>query len=410
VWHEFTRDPVARGELVVLGVTQEQHPDRCRLFAQWQGLDFPIMWDPFNLTATKVVPRVLGFDEHGVLVADNLSLRDWKERFLDRPSSPPKQLPHIPDSLGDDVLACVDWIQNNCILPMPGEPMPDELFELEVNKVRARLLSSLLWNPLEAWNEAPLVLETVAKDMEPLARFQAGVAYRMRHDSAFAQPGDFQAAVDHWSAALAADPSQYIWRRRLQQYGPRLDKPYPFYDWVEQAREEIAARGEAPVPLAVEPSGAENAAPGEGMTPAEAGTPPEGADGVPRDEGDWLEIETAVVWDTSGSEAVARVHVAARPNAERGVHWNNEVEPALLWVGHPDLPEGFETDRRGLTGEQPAAEASTETRRFDFEVRPPEGGGTLSAFLLFYACEDVDGECVYLRRDIEVPIMPPDDA
>ena len=28
--------------------------------------------------------------------------------------------------------------------------------------------------------------------------------------------------------ALALDPNQYIWRRRLQQYGPRLDKPYAF--------------------------------------------------------------------------------------------------------------------------------------------------------------------------------------
>ena len=44
----------------------------------------------------------------------------------------------------------------------------------------------------------------------------------------------------------------------MQQYGPRLDKPYPFYDWVETAREEIRARGETPSPLRVEPAGAEH--------------------------------------------------------------------------------------------------------------------------------------------------------
>ena len=61
----------------------------------------------------------------------------------------------------------------------------------------------------------------------------------------------FQRAIDAWGQALAIDPNHYIWRRRIQQYGPRLIKPYPFYDWVEQAAREIRARGETPVELAV---------------------------------------------------------------------------------------------------------------------------------------------------------------
>jgi hypothetical protein len=91
--------------------------------------------------------------------------------------------------------------------------------------------------------------------------FRLGVAHRIRHESARRKPGDFQAAVDAWGPALALDPSQYIWRRRIEQYGPRLAKPYAFYDWIEQARAEIARRGEAPIPLTVEPYCSELAGP-----------------------------------------------------------------------------------------------------------------------------------------------------
>src|SRR5262249_51755179 len=64
------------------------------------------------------------------------------------------------------------------------------------------------------------------------AHFRLGVAYRMRYDSSRRQPGDFQKALIAWQDALDLNADQYIWRRRIQQYGPRLDKPYPFYDWI----------------------------------------------------------------------------------------------------------------------------------------------------------------------------------
>src|SRR5579863_2369784 len=72
---------------------------------------------------------------------------------------------------------------------------------------------------------------------------------------------DFRAAVEAWGTALDLDPNQYIWRRRIQQYGPRLDKPYPFYDWVVAAEAAIRKRGEAPIVLPVRPDGAEIAQP-----------------------------------------------------------------------------------------------------------------------------------------------------
>ena len=102
--------------------------------------------------------------------------------------------------------------------------------------------------------------------------FRLGVAHRMRHESAGRRPGDFQAAIDAWGRALELDPNQYIWRRRIEQYGPRLTKPYAFYDWVVPAKAEISRRGETPVPLAVEPYGSELAGPVRDVV-AEASVP-----------------------------------------------------------------------------------------------------------------------------------------
>ena len=110
------------------------------------------------------------------------------------------------------------------------------------------------------------------------------------------QAGDFQAAVDHWQAALDIDPNQYIWRRRIQQYGPRLDKPYPFYDWVAQSREEIAARGGTPWELAVEPGRSEFAEPLEDISQrGAAGKLPDPEGRIHRDDGEFIDLEMVVV-------------------------------------------------------------------------------------------------------------------
>ena len=127
---------------------------------------------------------------------------------------------------------------------------------------------------LALWGGSDSIDQTIAAYQEVAERnpddgmthFRLGVAYRMRYDSQERREGDFQTAIDEWSAALALDPNQYIWRRRVQQYGPRLDKPYPFYDWVPAARDEIVARGEQPVPLVVEPRGSEFASPAPTFT------------------------------------------------------------------------------------------------------------------------------------------------
>jgi len=66
-WHTATKKWVAQKRLVVLGVAQEQHPDRCLLFARWKRMDMPIVYDPINALGCKGVPIAVAIDEHGVV-------------------------------------------------------------------------------------------------------------------------------------------------------------------------------------------------------------------------------------------------------------------------------------------------------------------------------------------------------
>ena len=102
---------------------------------------------------------------------------------------------------------------------------------------------------------------------------------------------------------------------------------------------------------------------------------------------------------------VARVYFVLRPNAAVQAHWNNEVDPLLVWVTPPD---GWQVDRNGLTTTPPPEAVSSETREVQLEVKvPPEADGPrgiLSAYSLYYVCEDVDGVCLYRRQDLSVPV------
>ncbi len=91
--------------------------------------------------------------------------------------------------------------------------------------------------------------------------FRLGVCLRRRFETTARKSDDFRSAVEAWGTALELDPNQYIWRRRIEQYGPRLDKPYPFYDWVTEAETAVRKRGDTPVSLPVRPDGSEIAKP-----------------------------------------------------------------------------------------------------------------------------------------------------
>ncbi|MCZ6695530.1 MAG: hypothetical protein O7A63_03220 [Acidobacteria bacterium] len=205
-----------------------------------------------------------------------------------------------------------------------------------------------------------------------------------------------------WSRALELDPNNYIWRRRIQQYGPRLDKPYSFYDWVRTAREEIRARGEHPAPLIVEPGGAEFAYPAESFAPSGRDEQePDPGGRIHRDPGDFIRVQMVVVPPRVSAGASARIHVTFTPNADAKAHWNNEVDDLILWL---NLPPGWEADARRLTTPNPRRPVSQEVRKVEFEVRVPSGAGPgqarIPAYALYYVCEDVRGTCLYRRQDV----------
>ena len=376
------------GRLAVLAVVQEQHADRARLFAQWKRIDWPILHDPINVLEPLAVPIFVAIDEAGIVRAVKPDLNTFEADFLNK-----------------DFGAATTPIA-------PKLPDPSDLKRIAESANTADAWRDLgdalaLWAGPERLAEAMDAYSRSLKLMpnDGNALFRLGVCHRLRYDSAKRQPGDFQAAIDLWGRALAENANQYIWRRRIQQYGPRLDKPYAFYDWVAIAEKEIAERGEKPVRLVEEPYGAEIANPLKEFAPA-AGTAvspdPEGK--VARDKSGLVAVGVAVVPKAIAPGRSARVHLSFRVNGERKVHWNNEAGPLRLWI---DAPEGWQVSERLLSaplGEKPE---TTEPRRLDLEVKAPEaaaGRVRLGAYALYYVCEDAEGQCAFLRHDIPIDI------
>ena len=395
VWHGVTEELRREEALVVIGITQEQHPARCRLFAQWQGFDWPILWDPFNLTGAKAVPGVYAVDEFGIVRKSRLDPRRVDDELIgeflmgefDEPSQE-RPAPSVQHSLLGS--------------PMEGQPRMEQQY------------AQFLWGPSHSMTPALERLEEGGlkpAEADPAALFRAGVAYRMRYDSGHAQAGDFQRSLDLWSAALARDPNQYIWRRRIQQYGPRLDKPYPFYDWVERAKTELRARGEEPVELRVPLTGAELARPSNELPSLESGDrAPDPDRAIDLDRGELVTIEGAAAMHTASAGArvrqpgSARVHLALRPNPLKDVHWTNDAGPTVVWVM---VPKDWRTARHLYRLEMPEAETSSETRRLDFELSAPQdwrGPAKVRGYALYYVCEGTNGECVYRRQDFVVEL------
>jgi len=103
VWHEKTLELQRAGKLQIVGLIQEQHPDRCRLFMQWKKMGWPILVDSLNRTGVYAVPLFWAIDEHGVLRSTRPSLEWVKGEFLstDYPEPPKKKAAEahpIPDA------------------------------------------------------------------------------------------------------------------------------------------------------------------------------------------------------------------------------------------------------------------------------------------------------------------------
>jgi hypothetical protein len=358
---------------------------------QWKGMDWPILVDAENRLGVSVVPVTLLIDEHGIIrhaVSTPSRSQATFESFLatdyDRPARLP-EAPRPPDlealaALAEASNSAADWMEYGDALALWGG-------ETRLQPAVAAFRHAL--------------------DTEPAngaAEFHMGVTYRRLYDTGAGVPDDFTRAVEHWSRALELDPNNYIWRRRLQQYGPRQEKPYPFYDWVVTAREEIAARGEQPVALAVEPRGAELARPQQGFDVTEPPAEPDPEGRVLRDPGRYVKLAATQVPRSVAAGQVARVHLEFRPQTAAESHWNNEARGLVVWL---EPPEAWQLGERHLSLPLPPEPVSGEPRQVEFELRAPEtsnGEATLSGYALYYVCEGVNGACLYRRQDLKLPL------
>ena len=381
---------MAAGRLKVLGITQEQHPARCRLFAQWHGIDWPILWDPFNLTGSKAVPRFRLVDEHGVVRVPRARPSDL-DAFLaasfEAPSDPPAAAPA------------------DARLVARG---------LDTASAEGRALEALLYDGAGTCDASIATLRGLPPAAAEAARtFRLGVAHRMRYDGPSSKPVDFADALAHWTSALLQRPDQYIWRRRIQQYGPRPDKPYPFYDWVERARRDVAARGEAPVILPVPLTETER---NVWRKATEDETEPDPQDRVPSvDDAPVVRIEEAVAWSTARGKPAARVHLrVVLVDPERASF--NASEEVVGWIRTP-RGAGWQAAPRRLAGAiaQGARDdrAAVEPVPLEFELTPSEPAGTvdpylLEGYLLLPICVAEDGRCLVVRQAFAVTIRQPD--
>jgi tetratricopeptide (TPR) repeat protein len=237
------------------------------------------------------------------------------------------------------------------------------------------------------------------------AHFRLGVCYRIRYESRQQKPTDFQKAVDHWTKARQIEPNQYIWRRRIEQYGPRVTKPYPFYDWVQTAASDIRARGEKPVELRVMPTSSEMTDPDRDLENEQLDVKPPDPEGrILRDHQPLISIEVTTIPPHVKPGGTIRVHVTLRPEEKRKAHWNNEAEPLKLWI---DPPPGWKVQPQLLTAPQGDKPETSEPRHVEFEIHAANdasGTSNLSAYALYYVCEGAGGTCSFLRQDIPITV------
>lgn len=368
-WYEKLQPRLTRGELQAIGLIQEQHPRRTKLFNQWKQLEMTMLVDPLNALDVSGVPIVLLVDESGVIRYRNPA-----------------------DSEVEQFLASDKPAAKDTALPVPGQEW--------ATGDRSALLRKLD-NAIQFYQSE---LESHPKDAR--LNFRLGVVHRMKFDSPEGTAQDFATAVEYWKRALELDPNQYIWRRRIQQYGPILDKPYPFYNWVTQARAEIIARGDQPLALHVEPQGAELVGPRSPLeVAATSAEQPDSTGRIRRDDEGAIQIESTVVPSTSRKQRALRVHLILEPTASNGFAWNNEAEPVHIWLDpHSDV----ELSSSLVSLPLPAEATSHERRAADLEIRwhsdaPPE---YLEGYVLYHVCEKDSGVCLYRRQDIKIRLRP----
>lgn len=359
-WHAKTKQLVKEDKLLVAGIAPEQHGDRMKLFLQWKGMsDMHVMLDSYNMLGLSGVPITLLIDEAGVIRFKNPKDTDLK-KFL---ALPPAEVGTAPKSERTPYRDLVPATHLGRDLLDPNFTLPDHYFRM-------------------------------------------GVAHRKAYDQAptDADPRHLQRAVLYWRRALEGNPGNYIWRRRLQQYGPRLDKPYPFYDWVETARAEIRKRGEKPHPLLAEPMGAEIAKPSK-QAESHKFVHPDPDRKLPHDDQGVITCDLVVVPHTKTPQTSARVLLTLTPNSFVYAKWNDEAGVSTVRL----VPnKGWKASKPTIliTPKEAGAANDSAPRFVEFEIYrtddAPKDLQTFQCKLFYNVCHGETPVCQLFRRDLKV--------
>ena len=407
MWQEKLAPLVEDGKVAVLGVVQEQHVDRVQLYKQWRNLNWPIAIDALNTLGLRAVPIPMGLDAAGVVRAQRLDLRNFEESFVQAEFDEEPSWSHNRarrPNVEDAARAVSTLVGQGGAGKTTDQPSAVEL--------RRHGDALFLFGGDERLSLAvtAYTLAANAAPDDPLIQFRRGVALLARAESARRRDGDSQEAIAAWGRALALVPGQYIWRRRIQQYGPRLAKPYNFYFWVDEARRAIRARGDAPEELRVEPSGSEIASPRRGERAADDGssTPVEsaarkalsGARAVPIDKDKHVAIEATVVPARVRPGGRVRVRLTLRLQGESKPEWNDEAQGVEI----VPTSQQFVLEDRDV----PSALTKRAPRIVEFEgkVALTTAGRVSVHFDASYdVCLNQNGVCVRLRQEVVVPII-----
>lgn len=378
MWYQSLKPYLDKKQIHVVGIVQEQHPDRTRLYKQWKQYSFPIMVDSLNLLGFHAIPIVMGLDESGIVRYERMK-RGQLGAFLK--ASYPQSSPKPTLAAKPDFAA----LKKDKKLRDLGDAyfLYGQEKELDLS--------------IDAYEKA------VKKESDDsLAHFRLGVALRRRYESSFKKEGDAQRAIEAWTRALSLNPNQYIWRRRLQQYGPRLNKPYNFYAWIQKARADIQKRGETPVKLSVEARGTEIMGKGLRESTSKTMPDPDPKGQIHRDKARLVRVDAMVTPSPVRPGERVRLRLRLQPKAK--VSWNNEGQGLRL---HFDWPGGIALVDGQFRAQNNKVASSRETRVLEIELKVgavQKGKVMIQGYLCYEVCAE-DGRCLLLRQDLSIPLL-----
>ena len=344
-------------------------------------MDWPVYIDSFNLLEVEAVPMTFLVNPKGVITKVSPSKKNL-------------------DSILKNATNAINPTTSDDLEPYWSTLLKKRSFNLFCNLASER-------NFVELFKSIKMLKKSDYKMRHEHLEFMTGVAYKMRSESPFRKLDDFSKAIDHWETALELRPNQYIWRRRIQQYGPILGKPYPFYDWVEIALKELKEKGEVPFNENFVLTESEQSI----LTPTQTSNKknykiPDPFNKLKRGNMQFVNTRVLTIPSHPKTGRPFRVFVQLDLKQPDSVQWNNEGAASHLYFEKSNFNKT--SIHRFWTGTK-EKEYSTEQRIIDFELNYPRsgiiGGKKLPAgYIVVNLCDRLTGACFTRRIDFSIPI------